>query len=114
MCIRDRFKDGLDVGDELETFAQVGWEQVDKTDLELRLKWYGMFWRPKTPGKFMLRLRIPNGVLNSHQIKVVASIVGRYGEDGIRDSSTSRGLGDVYKRQFPTDLSKGFKFITNI
>ena len=38
------FKDGLDVGDELETFAQVGWEQVDKTDLELRLKWYGMFW----------------------------------------------------------------------
>ena len=86
------FKDGLDVGDELETFAQVGWEQVDKTDLELRLKWYGMFWRPKTPGKFMLRLRIPNGVLNSHQIKVVASIVARYGEDGSCDITTRQNL----------------------
>ncbi len=56
-------KDGLDVGPEIDTFAQLGWENVDKTDLELRLKWYGMFWRPKTPGKFMLRLRVPNGVL---------------------------------------------------
>ena len=58
-------KDGLLVGSELEHFARIGWEEVDETDLQLRLKWYGMFWRPKTPGLFMLRLRIPNGVLTS-------------------------------------------------
>ena len=85
-------KDGLEVGSEIETFANIGWEQVDKTDLELRLKWYGMFWRPKTPGKFMLRLRVPNGVLNSQQLKVVASIVGRYGDDGSCDITTRQNL----------------------
>ena len=43
-------KDGLLVGSEIEEFARVGWENVDETDLQLRLKWYGMFWRPKNPG----------------------------------------------------------------
>ena len=35
-------KDGLLVGSEIEKFAELGWEQ-DETDLQLRLKWYGMF-----------------------------------------------------------------------
>ena len=34
-------KDGLLVGSEIEKFAELGWEQVDETDLQLRLKWYG-------------------------------------------------------------------------
>ena len=53
-------KDGLAVKDELEKFASLGWEAVDKTDLEHRLKWVGVFYRPVTPGKFMLRMRTPN------------------------------------------------------
>ena len=60
-------KDGLLIGTEIDQFAELGWEKVEETDLQLRLKWYGMFWRPKTPGKFMLRLRVPNGVLSSQQ-----------------------------------------------
>ncbi|VDG23432.1 hypothetical protein MUDAN_IGPPGNFN_03624 [Lactiplantibacillus mudanjiangensis] len=32
-------------------------------------------------------------------------------EDGIRDSSTSRGLGDVYKRQRPTLLGLSSLFL---
>ena len=36
-------KDGLDIGKELESFASMGWEQMEKADLEMRLKWYGMF-----------------------------------------------------------------------
>ena len=51
-------KDGLLVGSEIETFARVGWENVDETDLQLRLKWYGMFWRPKTPGLFLSLIHI--------------------------------------------------------
>ena len=85
-------KDGLLVGSELETFAELGWEQVDETDLQLRLKWYGMFWRPKTPGKFMLRLRVPNGVLSAHQLRVVGSIVERYGDNGSCDITTRQNL----------------------
>ena len=85
-------KDGLLVGSEIEKFAEMGWEQVDETDLQLRLKWYGMFWRPKTPGKFMLRLRVPNGVLSAQQVRVVASIVERYGENGSCDITTRQNL----------------------
>jgi Sulfite reductase, beta subunit (hemoprotein) len=85
-------KDGLLVGSELEHFAKIGWEEVDETDLHLRLKWYGMFWRPKTPGLFMLRLRIPNGVLTSAQLRVVASIVERYGDHGSCDITTRQNL----------------------
>jgi len=85
-------KDGLLVGSEIEHFAKIGWEQVDETDLQLRLKWYGMFWRPKTPGLFMLRLRIPNGVLSAQQLRVVASIVERYGDNGSCDITTRQNL----------------------
>jgi ferredoxin-nitrite reductase len=52
-------KDGLLVGSEIDQFAELGWEQVDETDLQLRLKWYGMFWRPKTPGKLCFALEFP-------------------------------------------------------
>ncbi len=85
-------KDGLLVGSQIEEFAKIGWEKMDKTDLELRLKWYGMFWRPKTPGKFMLRLRVPNGIISSHQLNVIASIVARYAEDGSCDITTRQNL----------------------
>lgn len=85
-------KDGLAVKAELEHFAQIGWEAVDKTDLEQRLKWLGIFHRPVTPGKFMLRMRTPNGILSSPQMRVLAEIVQRYGEDGSADITTRQNL----------------------
>jgi ferredoxin-nitrite reductase len=85
-------RDGLDVGADIGEFARIGWENVDETDLQLRLKWYGMFWRPKTPGRFMLRLRVPNGILSSPQLRAAASIVARYGEGGSADITTRQNL----------------------
>ncbi|MGD2181850.1 ferredoxin--nitrite reductase [Lusitaniella coriacea] len=85
-------KDGLDIKDELENFSKIGWEAVDKTDLELRLKWFGIFYRPVTPGKFMLRLRIPSGIVNSQQMNVLAEIVQRYGDDGSADITTRQNI----------------------
>jgi ferredoxin-nitrite reductase len=85
-------KDGLSVKDEIEHFAQIGWEAVDKTDLEHRLKWLGIFFRPVTPGKFMLRLRIPNGVIFSQGMRILAEIVQRYGDDGSADITTRQNI----------------------
>jgi ferredoxin-nitrite reductase len=85
-------KDGLAVKDELDYFAQIGWEAMDKTDLEHRLKWVGVFYRPVTPGKFMMRLRIPNGILTSEQMRVLAEIVQRYGDDGNADITTRQNI----------------------
>jgi len=85
-------KDGLAVKSELEKFASLGWESVDETDLTQRLKWLGIFFRPVTPGKFMLRLRVPNGILSSQKLKVLAEVVQRYGDDGSADITTRQNL----------------------
>ncbi|MBW4536293.1 MAG: ferredoxin--nitrite reductase [Pleurocapsa minor HA4230-MV1] len=85
-------KDGLDVKRELEHFAQIGWEAVDKTDLETRLKWLGIFYRPVTPGKFMLRMRLANGVVNSEQMRVLANAIERYGDQGTADITTRQNI----------------------
>ncbi|MGB7248173.1 MAG: ferredoxin--nitrite reductase [Phormidesmis sp.] len=85
-------KDGLAVKDELDKFAEMGWEAMDKTDLTGRLKWLGIFYRPVTPGKFMLRMRMPHGVLSSHKMRILAEIVRRYGDDGCADITTRQNL----------------------
>ncbi|HEY9613352.1 ferredoxin--nitrite reductase [Allocoleopsis sp.] len=63
---------------ELDNFAQMGWEAMDEFERDHGLKWLGFFYRPVTPGKFMLRMRIPNGILTSSQLRVLAEIVQRY------------------------------------
>ncbi|MEM9448613.1 MAG: ferredoxin--nitrite reductase [Cyanobacteria bacterium P01_E01_bin.6] len=85
-------KDGLAVKNELNQFAEIGWEAMDATDREQRLKWLGVFFRPVTPGKFMLRLRMPNGILSCNQMKMLAEVVQRYGDDGSADITTRQNL----------------------
>ena len=101
-------KDGLAVKDELEKFARMGWEAVDETDLTQRLKWLGIFFRPVTPGKFMLRLRMPHGLLSSEQMRVLAEVVQRYGEDGSADITTRQNLQlrGVHLEDIPDIFSK--------
>ncbi len=81
-------RDGLAVGEDTPRFARLGWEAIDEGDLE-RLKWWGLFFRRHTPGHFMLRLRIPNGIATAAQLRAVAEIAARCG----------RGLVDVTTRQ---------------
>lgn len=85
-------KDGLAVKNEIENFAQLGWEAMDETDRDHRLKWLGVFFRPVTPGKFMMRMRLPNGILNSNQMFALAEVVQRYGENGSADITTRQNI----------------------
>src|SRR4028118_1869457 len=85
-------KDGLAVKAELDHFAEIGWEAMDATDREHRLKWLGIFFRPVTPGKFMMRMRIPSGILNAVQMRVLAEIIQRYGGEGYADITTRQNL----------------------
>lgn len=85
-------KDGLAVRDELEALVRAGWENIDEDDLNHRLKWLGLFFRPVTPGQFMLRLRTPNGILSAGQLRILAEIVDRYGDDGSADITTRQNL----------------------
>jgi ferredoxin-nitrite reductase len=85
-------KDGLAVLKDLDQFAQMGWESINELDRDYRLKWAGIFFRPVTPGKFMMRLRLPQGIVTSDQMRVLAEIVQRYGTDGCADVTTRQNL----------------------
>ena len=81
-------RDGLDVLPDLYRYAVEGVDAIPADDFE-RLKWYGLFHRKATPGYFMLRMRIPNGVLTSEQITAIGEIANRCG----------RGTADITTRQ---------------
>ena len=71
-------KDGLDVLPDIMRYAEQGWEAIAEDD-KARMKWYGLFFRKHTPGYFMLRLRIPNGIATAAQMRVLADITRDYG-----------------------------------
>ncbi|WP_347342608.1 ferredoxin--nitrite reductase [Coleofasciculus sp. FACHB-1120] len=81
---------------ELEHFAQIGWEAMDEFERNQGLKWLGFFHRTVTPGKFMMRMRIPNGILTSTQMRVLAEIVQRYCTGS---GFQSQGNADITTRQ---------------
>ena len=83
---------GLDLAPRLGDLAAKGWESLDEADLTIRLKWLGIFFRPVTPGRFMVRLRLPNGVICSDQLEVLADAVDRCGDQGSADITTRQNL----------------------
>ncbi|PZU97680.1 MAG: ferredoxin--nitrite reductase [Pseudanabaena sp.] len=93
-------KDGLAVKAEIQRFAEMGWEAIDDDDLQHRLKWLGVFFRKSTPGRFMVRMRIPNGLINSDQMRVLASVVEKCGEHGVADITTRQ---NIQMRGFPIE-----------
>lgn len=73
-------KHPLDVLEDIYRYAKLGWEAIPEDDWD-RMKWYGLFYRRTTPGYFMMRLRVPNGILSSTQLAAIAEIVVIYGRN---------------------------------
>lgn len=78
----------------IEELAKTSFEELEKSkdskdDIDVRLKWLGLFHRRKNHyGRFMMRLKLPNGVTTSVQTKYLASVIRKYGEDGCADVTT--------------------------
>jgi ferredoxin-nitrite reductase len=83
---------GLELAPRLKDLAAAGWEAMDEATLTIRLKWLGIFFRPVTPGRFMVRLRLPNGVIRAEQLARLADSVDRCGEHGSADITTRQNL----------------------
>lgn len=85
-------KDGLDVLPDLLRYAAEGTAVADipADDLD-RMKWYGVFHRKQTPGRFMLRLRLPGGHLTSVQLHALADIARDFGQ-GTADLTTRQSI----------------------
>ena len=83
-------RDGLDVIEDLTRFAREGWRTIADDDKE-RLKWVGVFQRRPTPGHFMMRIRMPNGIVSSTQARLLGQITRESGRN-IADVTTRQQL----------------------
>src|SRR3954467_2892948 len=95
-------KDGLDVLADIYRYAKLGFDAIEPDDLAL-FRWYGVYTQraeesaqsgdpgpsEETDGLFMLRVKFPNGIVTSEQMRSVGRLSERYG----------RSLGDITTRQ---------------
>lgn len=87
--------------DEIRQFAQVGYDSISPEWRSNYLRWWGVY--PQGDGAgvlggkggegkstqfFMLRIRVPNGLLFSHQLRTIAELANRY----------ARGVADITVR----------------
>ncbi len=69
--------------EKLEYYAEKGFSSIPQHDLDFFFKCFGVFYRPATPERFMIRVRIPGGKLNYQQAKKLGEVAKRYGNDYI-------------------------------
>jgi ferredoxin-nitrite reductase len=82
--------DGLRILDHLPQIIQRGAEALTPAEKEL-LKWVGVFYRKPTPGKFMMRIRMPNGFVRSDQLRTIAELSRRLG-NSVLDITTRQQI----------------------
>ncbi|KAL2634637.1 hypothetical protein R1flu_006116 [Riccia fluitans] len=70
-------------------FEEIEASKLMKDDIDIRLKWLGLFHRRKHQyGRFMMRLKLPNGITTSEQTRYLASVIEKYGAEGCADVTT--------------------------
>jgi len=64
-------------------YARSGYASITEDDKDFVLKSFGIFDRPATPERFMIRVRIPGGALNAEQAFTLGNIAEKFGNDYI-------------------------------
>ncbi len=88
--------------DEIRRFAREGFDSIPPEWLGTYFRWWGVYTQGDGAGavggqggegralqRFMVRIRIPNGLLRSHQLRTIADLTRRY----------ARGIADLTVRQ---------------
>src|SRR2546425_9254343 len=70
--------DALRIRQELPRLIGQGFESLTAAEKDL-LKWVGVFFRRPTPGKFMMRVRMPNGFTSGRKPRAIADVSRRLG-----------------------------------
>jgi len=70
--------DGLRIREDLTKIIEQGHEVMTQAEKDL-LKWVGVFFRNPTPGRFMMRIRMPNGFAYAKQLRTIADLSRRLG-----------------------------------
>ncbi|MED1781247.1 nitrite/sulfite reductase [Brevibacillus fortis] len=107
-------KDGLDVIETIvNTYSKEGFASIESSDMD-RFKWAGVYQQRPKDGHFMMRVRIPGGILSSEQARVLAKIAEDYGRDLVDVTTrqavqfhwlTVESLADIFERLASVGLS---------
>jgi sulfite reductase beta subunit-like hemoprotein len=81
-------KGGLDVIRDLPAMIEAGYEEVPEEDF-VRMQWYGLYHDKPKVGYFMLRVKMPGGVLTPAKLRTMGELSQKYG----------RGYGELTTRQ---------------
>jgi sulfite reductase beta subunit-like hemoprotein len=81
-------KGGLDVIRDLPAMIDAGYEEVPEEDF-VRMQWYGLYHDKPKIGHFMLRVKLPGGVLTPAKLRAMGELSRDYG----------RGYGELTTRQ---------------
>ncbi len=81
-------KDGLNVWEDVLRYAQTGFDTIAEEDF-VRMRWYGIYQQRPNEGHFMMRIKLPGGVVSTAQMREIAAITEQY----------ARGFADVTTRQ---------------
>jgi sulfite reductase (ferredoxin) len=73
-------KHPYDVLNDIPNFIEIPYEDIPEEDI-LRLQWYGLYHDKPKIGNFMMRVKIPNGILNPAQLRVIGKISIDCGEN---------------------------------
>jgi sulfite reductase beta subunit-like hemoprotein len=71
-------KPPLGIRDELPALIAGGYEALPEEDI-VRLQWWGLYHDKPKIGTFMLRVKIPNGVLSAERLRTIGEVSNKYG-----------------------------------
>jgi sulfite reductase beta subunit-like hemoprotein len=71
-------KPPLGIRAELPALIAAGYERMAEEDI-VRLQWWGLYHDKPKIGTFMLRVKIPNGVLTPAKLRTIGEVSNRYG-----------------------------------
>jgi len=80
--IKDAFN-AAEAWERLIGYSKNGYASISEDDKDFVLKSFGIFDRPATPERFMLRVRIAGGALSVEQAMAVADVAKTFGQDYI-------------------------------
>src|SRR5436190_19053509 len=78
-----RDKPPLGIRDELPALVALGYDRMAEEDV-VRLQWWGLYHDKPKVGTFMLRVKIPSGILTPARLRTIGEVANRYGRGEAR------------------------------
>src|SRR6185437_11370817 len=73
-------KPALEVIHDLPQLIETGYENVSEEDI-VRLQWYGLYHDKPKLGYFMMRIKLPSGIITPVKLRTLGELALQYGRD---------------------------------